>query len=101
MALLVFRLLETSLNLAISWGDPTQTAQGYLIVCGVPPVPPGASLDPEKLAVRQQMLEELAQGGKVFESVENCFNAPSCGWMSAVLIGQSNGVVLCLNWLRN
>ena len=66
---MIFRILQTSADLALDWGDPTQAAQGYLCVCDVPPVPPGATLDPDKLAIRQQVLDEIAYKGTSHQGI--------------------------------
>ena len=61
---MAFRLAQTSTDLALSWGDPTQDAQSYIFACGVPPIPPEAELDPQKLAVRMEILADLAFNGQ-------------------------------------
>jgi len=78
----MFRYLQSSMDLAMNWGDPTQSAQGYLFIVGKGPLPPGASSDPEVLKERQEQLAKIADTSMHFLK----FVMMSCFWTYFLLI---------------
>ncbi|ESO12502.1 hypothetical protein HELRODRAFT_159050 [Helobdella robusta] len=60
VGIVLSRLVQTSLALAIDYADPTQSAAGYIIVFGMPPQPPSALADPAMIKKKKELLKDLA-----------------------------------------
>ena len=58
LAFVLFRYVQTSTDVALSWADPRLICPGYLINIGAPPVPLTKTSNIEEFRRQQETLEE-------------------------------------------
>ena len=58
LAFVLFRYVQTSTDVALSWADPTLVCPGYLINIGTPVVPLRKTTNIEEFSRQQERLEE-------------------------------------------